>query len=196
MVYTITLAPLLAVGLPLLLAGAVAAVRPWSNRRPWLRRAVAAGAITWFLVMLQGPALLFAKPITRGTGSVDGLPGLLGVWEGEVRCSRTAETGLTVEAAIAGSVLSREELAKSLNSDAAAMADLDGTAYQVSATVKGDQADLVVSEMGFGTPLTGATVDIAPEGVGGTIVSEPGAILHTDDPGSVVTMTWDCGSAP
>ncbi len=196
MAYMITLTPLLAVGLPLLLVGAMAAVRPWSNRRPWLRWAVAAGAITWFLVVLQGPALLFAKPISVGTGSVDGLPGLLGVWEGEVRCSRTAETGLTVEAAIAGSALSREELATSLNSDAAAMADLNGTAYQVRATVKGGRAELIVREMGFGTPLTAATVEIAPEGVGGTIVSEPGTILHTDDPGSVVTMTWDCGGAP
>jgi hypothetical protein len=53
--------PFLAVGLPLMLVGAFAAARPWSARGPWLRVAVIAGVIVWFVVVLQGPALLFVR---------------------------------------------------------------------------------------------------------------------------------------
>jgi hypothetical protein len=59
MLYTIALLPLLAIGLALMVPGSVAAVRPWSTRRPWLSWLVALGAVAWFLVMLQNPALLF-----------------------------------------------------------------------------------------------------------------------------------------
>lgn len=58
MVYMIELAPFLLVGVPLLLVGALGAIRPWSSRRPWLRPVIVVGAIAWFLVCLQGPALI------------------------------------------------------------------------------------------------------------------------------------------
>ncbi len=62
MLYTISLIPLLAIGLGLLVPGAVATVRPWSSRRPWLPWLVAGGAIAWFVVMLVGPGLLYPPP--------------------------------------------------------------------------------------------------------------------------------------
>jgi hypothetical protein len=63
MLYTIALLPLLAIGLALMVPGSVAAVRPWSTRRPWLSWVVASAVVAWFLIMLQGPALLFARPV-------------------------------------------------------------------------------------------------------------------------------------
>lgn len=186
----------LVVGLPLMLFGAPAAARPWSPRRPWLQAAVVAAVIVWFLVVLQGPALLFAKSGTEGTGTVDGLPGQQVAWSGAVTCSGGQEAGREVVAAIPAAALSRDALATSLYRDAVKMADGDGTAYELHVNITGDRADFIVRSGGFGAGLSGATVDVAQDGTRGKVVSEPRWILHTDDPPSVVTLTWDCGGAP
>jgi hypothetical protein len=181
--------PILLAGLPLLLIGSLAALRPWSHRWPWLRWAVGAGVIVWFLVVLQGPALLFAKTTTRGTGSVDGLPGQQMAWSGGVTCSWGRETGLGVVAAVRGTALSRSALATSLNPEAVEKADVNRTAYEVRVDIKGDQVELNLWDDQFGVPLTGETVEVADEGDRGRIVTEPRSILNVDDPPSTMTLT-------
>jgi hypothetical protein len=57
-VYTMYAAPVLIVGIPLLIAGALGVVRPWTFERPWLRWIAAACVIGWLLVVGQGPMLV------------------------------------------------------------------------------------------------------------------------------------------
>ena len=62
MAYGFAQAPFLVAGIPLLLIGSLATIRPWTRGRPWLPWAASAGVIVWFLVAMQGPAFLFAAP--------------------------------------------------------------------------------------------------------------------------------------
>ena len=56
--YTMALAPFLLVAPILLWVGGLAAARPWSGRRSWLKPVIVVAVIAWMLLMLQGPSLL------------------------------------------------------------------------------------------------------------------------------------------
>jgi hypothetical protein len=56
MVYTIRDAPLLAVGVPLLIAGALGLARRWTHRRSWLRLPIIVGIVVWLGIVLGSPS--------------------------------------------------------------------------------------------------------------------------------------------
>lgn len=184
-VYSLFLVPLLFVGVPLTLVGSLLVAQHWSS---WMRRlpGAAVGAVAlWWLLVLQGPALLVADPNaadpnTLGTGTVDGLPGQEAPWSGVVECESVggAITSVTVEvpAGASGST----------------------TAFHVYARVRDGNVGLIVGDAGAG----GGTYDlpdrlvVTANAVRGEMVASIPGVLHRDDPTSVVTVTWDCGGAP
>lgn len=190
MAYTFMLGPFLAVGVPLVVIGALGAIRPWSSTRPWLKVVVAAGGIGLFLIALIGPGFLFSKPQVAGTGTVAGLPGQASGWSGSVECTRAGET-LRVVAAVPGSTLSRDALSTSLNVGAIDLAD-EGTAYEIHVDVRADGTEFMIWAQGIGSALSPAITDVAADGANGTFTSLPVPILHPDDPLSTVDIAWDC----
>jgi hypothetical protein len=56
--YTMPLIPLLVVGVPAMLFGALGVARPRTARRPLLRLVILVGVIAWWYVVLEGPELL------------------------------------------------------------------------------------------------------------------------------------------
>ena len=191
--YLVLLGPFLLIGLPLVLAGSLGLARPWAHRRPWLPIAIVAAGVGLFLFALEGPGLLFTKPVMRGTATVAGLPGQTSVWSGSVECTQAGPL-LQVEAAIAGSTLSREVLSRSRNPMAGGLAD-DSPAYEISLDVADDEAHLTVWSSGFGSSAPAAAQVVEPGGRRGTYRSTPKSINHVDDPPSVIDVTWDCGEA-
>jgi len=56
--YGLRLLPFLVASLPLLMVGALGAVRPWSQDRPWIRVVVIAGVVFSLFIALEAPGLL------------------------------------------------------------------------------------------------------------------------------------------
>jgi hypothetical protein len=51
-VYALRMVPFLLAGLPLLLAGAVGVLRPWTDGRPWLVWVAVGGGLAWYAIAI------------------------------------------------------------------------------------------------------------------------------------------------